>query len=189
MSNTLYYLLIALGALFVWLILVALALRGWRNRGRRQEEAVGEFPDLPAELGEPVRGPHTGLYVGSTLAPSWQNRIAIGDKGDRALAELTDYEEGIALTRRGASPIWIPRESIVAVRTENGLAGKVMSRDGVLVIRWTLPTGTQIDTGLRGDDKSAYPEWVAAYEELTERAFADLDAAERESGTTKKKED
>lgn len=64
-----------------------------------------------------------------------------------------------------------------------------MSRDGVLVIRWTLPTGTQIDTGLRGDDKSAYPEWVAAYEELTERAFADLDAAERESGTTKKKED
>lgn len=194
MSNWLFYLLIALGALAIWGLLVSLVLRGWRNRGRRQTEEVGEFPETPGDLGEPVRGPHTGLYVGSTLAPSWQSRVAVSDKGDRASAELTEYQAGLLITRHGASTIWIPRESLIAVRTENGLAGKVMSRDGVLVIRWTLPSGVQIDSGLRGDDKSTYPEWVAAYADMNERAFAaveaaDLENAEIKSGTTTKKED
>ncbi|MGO3327093.1 PH-like domain-containing protein [Gordonia sp. (in: high G+C Gram-positive bacteria)] len=194
MSNWTYYLVIVVIALAIWLLLVSLIVRGWRNRGRRQADAVGEFPATPDDLGAPVRGPHTGLYVGSTLAPSWQNRIAVGDKGDRASAELTEYPNGLLITRHGASEIWIPRESLIAVRTENGLAGKVMSRDGVLVIRWTLPTGVEIDSGLRGDDKTTYPEWVEAYAELNERAFAaaeehDLQNAENESGTATKKED
>ncbi|MGB3697771.1 MAG: transporter [Gordonia sp. (in: high G+C Gram-positive bacteria)] len=187
MNNFVYYTLIAVVALIVWLTLVAMVLRGWRNRGRRQEEAVGEFPAVPADLGEPVRGPHTGLYLGSTLAPSWQNRIAVGDYGDRATAELTAYPAGLLLSRHGATDIWIPEESIVAVRTERGIAGKAMSRDGVLVIRWTLPTGTQLDSGLRADDKTVYPAWVAAYAEITEKAYRELDLAdERESGTEKK---
>lgn len=194
MNSWQYYLVIAVVALVIWLLLVSLIVLGWRNRGRRQADTVGEFPATPADLGTPVRGPHTGLYVGSTLAPSWQNRIAVGDKGDRATAELTEYPGGLLMTRRGASEIWIPRESIIAVRTENGLAGKVMSRDGVLVIRWALPTGVTIDSGLRGDDKATYPEWVEAYAELNERAFAateeqDLPNAENESGTDTKKED
>ncbi|WP_420042140.1 PH-like domain-containing protein [Gordonia sp. MP11Mi] len=193
MTNWAYYLIIAVVAIAIWLVLVSLALRGWRNRGRRQADLVGEFPQTPADLGEPVRGPHTGLYVGSTLAPSWQNRVAVGDKGDRASAELTEYDDGLLITRHGASEIWMPRESLIAVRTENGLAGKVMSRDGVLVIRWALPNGTEIDSGLRGDDKTTYPAWVDAYEELNERAFAaveaaDLENAKNEAGT-KKKED
>ncbi len=186
MSNWLYYLFIALGALAVWLTLVTLALRGWRKRGERQIDDLGEFPEAPAELGDPVRGPHSGLYVGSTIAPSWQNRIAVGDKGDRATADLTEYDDGLLLTRQGASEIWIPRESLVAVRTENGLAGKVMSRDGVLVIRWTLPSGVQIDSGLRGDDKSAYPEWTSAYHELNEKAFAAFDATDSTPAPEKK---
>ncbi|WP_228461755.1 PH-like domain-containing protein [Gordonia spumicola] len=157
--------------------MVTLALRGWRKRGDRQADELGAFPETPDELGEPVRGPHTGLYVGSTVAPSWQNRIAVGDKGDRASAELTEYDAGLLLTRQGASEIWIPRESLVAVRTENGLAGKVMSRDGVLVVRWTLPSGIEIDSGLRGDDKTVYPDWTAAYTELNEKAFAAFDAS------------
>lgn len=57
-------------------------------------------------------------------------------------------------------PIWIPQDSIRAIRTERGLAGKVMTKDGVLVIRWELPSGTEIDTGFRGDDKSVYPAWT-----------------------------
>ena len=194
MSNWAYYLIIAIVAIAIWLFLVLLALRGWHNRGRRQADLVGDFPATPADLGEPVRGPHTGLYVGSTLAPSWQNRVAVGDKGDRASAELTEYRDGLLITRHGASEIWIPRESLIAVRTENGLAGKAMSRDGVLVIRWRLPSGTEIDSGLRGDDKTTYPAWVEAYAELNERAFAaveaaDLENAKNEAGTTKKKED
>lgn len=189
MNNVLYYVMITIIALGVWLVLVSLVLRGWRNRGRRQEEAIGEFPAVPADLGERIRGPHTGLYLGSTMAPSWQNRIAVGDYGDRATAELSAYPAGLLLARNGASDIWIPEDAITAVRTERGIAGKAMSRDGVLVIRWTLPTGTQIDSGLRADDKNVYPEWVAAYEEITEQAFRELEEADQRATTTEKKDD
>ncbi|WP_035718840.1 hypothetical protein [Gordonia shandongensis] len=190
MSTGLYYTLLVLGAVALWGVLVSLALWGWRNRGRRQLEAVGTPPTAPADLGEPIRGPHTGLYLGSTLAPSWQDRVAVGDLGDRADSLLSEYSDGLLIARKGASQIWIPRASIVAVRTERGLAGKAMTRDGVLVIRWELTTGTQIDSGLRADDKTVYPEWVEAFAEVTEKAYrAQERLDESESGTTRKKDE
>lgn len=148
------------GLLALWALLVFLMYRGWRNRGKRQADRIGELPAVPAELGAQVVEPTTGLYLGSTMAPSWQDRIAVGDLGFRATAELARFERGILLERDGASRIWIPQESITAVRTERGHAGKVMTEDGVLVIRWTLPTGTEVDTGFRGDDKTVYPAWT-----------------------------
>ncbi|TQM31885.1 transporter [Nocardia bhagyanarayanae] len=146
---------LALFALGVWLM-----YRGWQNRAARQQARIGELPPVPAELGAQVLEPTTGMYLGSTIAPSWQDRIAVGDLGFRATAELTRFERGILLERDGATVIWIPEESITAVRTERGHAGKVMTEDGVLVIRWKLPTGTEIDTGFRGDDKTVYPAWA-----------------------------
>ncbi|SIR87650.1 PH-like domain-containing protein [Williamsia sterculiae] len=153
--------LIVVVVLIAWAGVVALMLRGWRNRGRRQAQSLGAFPEPPADLPAPLVGPDTGLYVGSTIAPSWQDRVAVGDYGDRASAELSRYPQGILIARSGANPIWIPVGAITAIRTERGLAGKVMSADGVLVIRWVLPSGTEIDSGFRGDDKARYPSWVA----------------------------
>ncbi|BDT87932.1 hypothetical protein [Nocardia cyriacigeorgica] len=148
------------GLALLWAVLIYLMYRGWQNRAARQAERIGELPPVPQELGAQVLEPTTGLYLGSTMAPSWQDRIAVGDLGFRATAELTRFERGILLERHGASVIWIPQESITAVRTERGHAGKVMTEDGVLVIRWKLPTGTEIDTGFRGDDKTVYPAWA-----------------------------
>lgn len=164
MNDTIADIVIVAGVVAVWLGLVLLVMRGWRNRGRRQAEAVGELPAVPDEPGTPVLGPASGLYVGSTLAPSWQNRIAVGDVGDRASASIAAYPGGILIRRSGASALWIPADAITAVRTERGLAGKVMTADGVLVIRWILPSGTEIDSGVRADDKSVYPEWVAHFD-------------------------
>ena len=50
-------------------------------------------------------------------------------------------------------------ECITAIRTETGIAGKVMTHDGILAIRWTLPSGTEIDTGFRADDRRQYDKW------------------------------
>ncbi|MGN5240053.1 MULTISPECIES: PH-like domain-containing protein [unclassified Rhodococcus (in: high G+C Gram-positive bacteria)] len=152
--------LLTLGFAALWVVLVLLMWKGWRGRARRQADVVGELPTLPDDLGSELIAPSTGLYVGSTLAPSWQDRIAVGDLGHRAESELSRYTEGILLRRSGETPIWIPQDSIRAIRTERGLAGKVMTKDGVLVIRWELPSGTEIDTGFRGDDKSVYPAWT-----------------------------
>ncbi|WP_433612701.1 transporter [Prescottella agglutinans] len=153
-------LLWVVGCIAVWALLVFLMYRGWKGRAARQADRIGELPQVPAELGDQLIAPSTGLYVGSTVAPSWQDRIAVGDIGYRATGEISRWSRGILLERNGASAIWIPDESIRAIRTERGLAGKVMTKDGVLVIRWELPTGTEIDTGFRGDDKTVYPEWV-----------------------------
>lgn len=143
-----------------WALMIFLMYVGWRGRARRQNDRVGELPSVPANVGTQLIAPGTGLYVGSTIAPSWQDRIAVGDLGFRASSELSRYAAGILLERDGASTIWIPQDAIRAIRTERGLAGKVMSKDGVLVIRWELPSGTEIDTGFRADDKSIYPVWT-----------------------------
>ena len=157
---------LVVGFLVFWAALIALILWGWRGRQKRQADRIGELPAVPADLGPASIGPTTGLYVGSTIAPSWQDRIAVGDIGHRSTGTLARYATGILLDRDAESPIWIPAESIRAVRTERGLAGKVMTRDGLLVIRWELPTGTEIDTGFRSDDKDVYPAWVDAYAAL-----------------------
>jgi hypothetical protein len=135
-------------------------LRGWLRRAQRQAALIGQLPPLPDTVGHPIIPAATGLYVGSTLVPSWLDRIAVGDLGDRAKAVLTRYPEGIMVKRTGAAPIWIPEESITTIRTQRGLAGKVVPNEGILAIRWRLPSGTEIDTGFRGDDRRKYADWT-----------------------------
>ncbi|MBB3752905.1 hypothetical protein FHT44_005417 [Mycolicibacterium sp. BK634] len=158
----------AIGAyIFAFLIVVVIGfligrmLRGWRHRADRQLALLGELPAIPDLLSSAIIAPTRGLYVGSTLAGAWLERIAAGDLGFRTKAVLTRYPEGILLERSGATPIWMPQESITDVRTERALAGKVA---GILAIRWRLPSGTEIDTGFRGDDRSDYARWTTTGE-------------------------
>jgi hypothetical protein len=64
------------------------------------------------------------------------------------------------LRRSGTGPIWIPDESVVAIRTERAMTGKALTHDGILAIRWRLPSGTEIDTGFRGDNRADYGPWI-----------------------------
>jgi hypothetical protein len=135
-------------------------MRGWLHRARRQVEAIGKLPALPETVGPAIIPATKGLYVGSTITPSWLNRIVVGDLGFRTKAVLTRYPEGIMVQRAGATPIWIPDESITAIRNERGIAGKTLTHDGILAIRWKLPSGTEIDTGFRGDDRRELANWT-----------------------------
>ncbi|MCV7226909.1 transporter [Mycolicibacterium komossense] len=153
--------------------LIHLILRGWRRRAERQVTLVGKLPAMPDTVGPALIGATKGLYVGSTFAPSWQDRIAVGDLGFRSKAVLTRYPEGIMLQRSGATPIWIPDESITAIRAERGIAGKAMTHEGILAIRWRLPSGTEIDTGFRGDDRDEYMKWVSQGCEGTDASMKD----------------
>jgi hypothetical protein len=145
-------------------------MRGWVRRARRQAELIGELPSVPMDLGLVTVESLRGLYVGSTLAPSWLGappacggeRIAVGDLGYRAKAVMTRHTNGILLERSGARTLWIPDPSIAAIRTERAIAGKVLTHDGILAIRWRLPSGTEIDTGFRGNDRRKYAHWVDA---------------------------
>ena len=141
--------------------------RGWVHRRRRQQGATGEFPTPPAEPGPPLLGPTTGLYIGSTIAGDWQDRVAVGDIGFRATAELSLHRAGVLLTREGASAIWLPLGALQGIRTDQKLAGKVTARGGLLVLRWAVGA-TVVDTGFRGDGTDSYPEWLHAVGELIE---------------------
>lgn len=140
-------------------VVIQLMMRGWRRRGERQAQLLGEMPDMPDVVGSALVSSR-GLYCGCTLAPEWNERVTSGDLGYRSKAVLTHYPEGILLQRVRANPIWMPAESITAIRLERGIAGKVMSRVGVLAIRWRLPSGVEIDTGFRANNRGEYDNWL-----------------------------
>lgn len=141
-------------------VLINAMMRGWRHRIERQAQMIGMMPSLPDTVGPALVAATKGLYVGSTLVPHWNDRVAAGDLGFRAKAVLTRYPEGIMLQRTGAGPIWIPDDSISAIRTEKNLAGKALTHEGILAIRWRLPSGVEIDTGFRADDRRDYLKWL-----------------------------
>jgi len=140
-------------------VVIQLMVRGWRRRALDQAELIGTLPDMPVEVGAACISTR-GMYVGCTLSPAWNDRIAVGDLGYRGMAVLTRYPEGIIVERIRAQPIWIPQESITAIRTERGIAGKVAARNGILAIRWRLPSGTEIDTGFRANNRGEYSSWL-----------------------------
>ena len=147
-------------------VIFRLMTRGWRRRAVQQQELIGDLPDVPDEVGAATTTTR-GLYCGCTMAPEWNERITAGDLGYRNKAVLTRYPEGILLERIRANPIWIPQESITAIRMERGIAGKVVARIGVLAIRWRLPSGVEIDTGFRASHRGEYAGWLESPQEAT----------------------
>lgn len=135
-------------------------MRGWLHRAQRQAQLIGTLPSLPDTVGQATVAATKGLYVGSTLVPHWNDKVAAGDLGFRAKAVLTRYPEGIMMQRSGAGPIWIPADAITTIRTERGIAGKALTHDGILAIRWRLPSGVEIDTGFRADNRLEYDRWL-----------------------------
>jgi hypothetical protein len=129
---------------FLVVVLIGVVIRrmlhGWKRRSEQQVEMIGTLPAMPDLLGSAIVAPTRGLYVGCTMAPDWLNRVTVGDLGYRCKAVLTRYPKGILLERSGT-----------------GAAG-------ILVIRWRLPSGTEIDTGFRGDDRRLYAQWLGEEE-------------------------
>jgi hypothetical protein len=131
---------------------------GWRNRARRQA-GLPALPPVPLELGDELAPALAGVYVGTTFASSWQDRVVHGGLGLQANVGASLHSAGVLIEREGAEAIFLPREAITGARLAPGLAGRVVGAGGLLVIGWRLGDA-ELDTGLRADDKSAYPHWV-----------------------------
>lgn len=149
-------------------VVIRMMMRGWRRRGQLQDALIGTLPTVPDTVGPPTVEATRGQYLGCTLAPKWNDRVVAGDLGYRTKAVLTRYPEGIMVQRSGARPIWIPQDAVIAVRTERGIAGRAIptrNQNGVLAIRWRLPSGTEIDTGFRADDRADHTRWLEEEED------------------------
>ena len=134
---------------------------GWRHRADRQG-GLAPLPAVPNTPGDVVTPALKGLYVSSTTARNWQDRIVAQGLGVRATAIVRLSEEGVLIDREGADPIFVPVADLVEVTTAPGIAGKVMGQaDGILIIRWRLG-GTELDSGIRADDRDEQAQFIAA---------------------------
>ncbi|OBH85944.1 MULTISPECIES: hypothetical protein [unclassified Mycobacterium] len=145
-------------------VVIQLMMRSWRRRSERQDELIGDLPDIPDQVGAALITTR-GHYCGSMLAPGWHERIAAGDLGFRSKGVLTRYAGGIMVERLRAQPIWIPKESITGIRMERSMGGRAVARIGILAIRWRLPSGAEIDTGFRANHRDEYDAWLESQQE------------------------
>jgi hypothetical protein len=151
----------------LWLVLAIVAFFllclwgmyvGWRRKARSQSVQVPPFPPIPEDPGEALLE-STGVYVATTFAGEWQNRVVTRGAGLRTGAVWRLHDGGVAVERWGAPDFWIPREAITGVRRDTRIAGKVMGTDALLVLTWRLGDAG-LDTGFRGDDLDDYPQWT-----------------------------
>ncbi|GAA1997621.1 transporter [Nakamurella flavida] len=134
---------------------------GWRNRARRQGD-IPALPTVPAVSGPQLTPPLAGVYISTTRAGSWQDRVVVHGLGRRAKASLELADDGVLIDRVGEDPIFLPMAVITTVATAPGIAGKVMGMPaGVLVLTWRNGEAL-LDSGFRSDDPDEQDTWLAA---------------------------
>ncbi|KAF4409140.1 MULTISPECIES: hypothetical protein [Streptomyces] len=156
-------------ALLYWLM-----RQGWKWRALLQSD-LPELHEIPAGGAGPAapRLALSGRYHGSTTAGQWLDRIVAHGLGTRSRADLTLTDAGLAVVRPGARDFFVPASALRGARLDKGIAGKVLSEGGLLVITWEHG-GRLIDSGFRSDRAAEHPAWV---EETNKMSGGPIDAA------------
>ncbi|MFN0281736.1 MAG: hypothetical protein ACKVZ6_07155 [Kineosporiaceae bacterium] len=133
-------------ALLLALVPVAWALMwlGWRARGRSQSG----LPRPHAVQTQPGGRAYEGVYVSTTTHGDWLDRVVVHGLGVRSDVAAYVGADGVALVRRGAPSVFVPRGDLVGAGRTSGMAGKFVEADGLAVITWVLGR-TTVDTGIR----------------------------------------
>lgn len=127
-----------------------LMLRGWRSRQRRQAY-LPPPPRPPAVMGELLVGPVPGLFIGTTFADDWLDRVAVHGLAHRAAGAVSIGSDGVRFDRAGCAPLYLQFDAVLAAELGEALAGKVIGRGGMLLVDWRL--GDRVLTsGFRADD-------------------------------------
>ena len=128
-------------ALVYWLM-----REGWKWRGTLQ----GDLPELHSAPDDPGEAKLTmsGRYHGSTTAGQWLDRIVAHGLGTRSRAELTLTDAGLDVVRQGADDFFVPADALREARLDKGIAGKVLTEGGLLVVTWAHGDYL-LDTGFR----------------------------------------
>jgi hypothetical protein len=138
-----------LGLVGVYLLM----LRGWRNRQRQQ----AFLPAPPVSSGDTTTlvGAVPGLFVGTTFAGRWLDRVAAHGLSDRAAAELRLATDGVHVDRESAAELFVPFDAVTSAEPGDALAGKVMGAGGLLLLTWRLGDNV-VTSGFRATDHSQH---------------------------------
>ncbi|MEW2083363.1 hypothetical protein [Streptomyces sp. NPDC005283] len=131
--------------------------QGWKWRGSLQSD-LPELPTVPESPGE-ATATMSGRYHGSTTAGQWLDRIVAHGLGTRSRVELTLTDAGLDVVRPGAPDFFIPAAQLREARLDKGIAGKVLTEGGLLVVTWAHGDKL-IDSGFRADRSAEHTGWV-----------------------------
>ncbi|MFC9000057.1 hypothetical protein ACFT7U_30680 [Streptomyces rochei] len=145
-------------ALVYWLM-----REGWKWRGTLQDD-LPELPGAPDAPG-PARLSMSGRYHGSTTAGQWLDRIVAHGLGTRSRVELTLTDAGLDVVRPGANDFFVPVAALREARLDKGIAGKVLTEGGLLVVTWEHGDKL-IDSGFRSDHAAEHNEWVETLNDM-----------------------
>jgi len=151
---------LTVGTVLFAVVVYALMLRGWRSRQRRQ----GDLPPPPRPPAEPAGvlvGAVPGLFVGTTYAGDWLDRVAVHNLSDRSAGWLELAGDGVHVEREGLPELYLPYDVITEATPGDRLAGKVMGRGGLLLLTWRLG-GRLVTSAFRADDHSAHARLATA---------------------------
>ncbi|MER7376966.1 hypothetical protein [Streptomyces lanatus] len=161
-------------ALFIALV-YWLMREGWKWRGTLQ----GDLPELPSAPDDPgpARLSMSGRYHGSTTAGQWLDRIVAHGLGTRSRVELTLTDAGLDVVRPGATDFFVPAERLREARLDKGIAGKVLTEGGLLVVTWAHGERL-IDSGFRSDHAAEHNEWVDVINSMIDNSMIDTNSTE-----------
>ena len=151
--------LLTLGLALAFLGCLLLMRRGWKRRAARRP--VAALPVPPETLGADVVPPLNGLYLGTTEAGHWLERITAEGLGGRAKARLRLVPEGMVVLREGEPDAFVARADLLGAEVTEAHAGKWIGEGGVLLVRWRLGE-VEVESGFRAGDHALHGRWAAA---------------------------
>ena len=137
----------------ILLIALTLMFLGWRARQRRQI-TLPEPHRVPADLGT-VLGEFETFYVATTMAGDPLNRVAVQGLGFRAKAFVVVAADGVIVPIDGQPDIFIPLADIRDVSLATWTIDRVVERDGLILIAWTLGD-TGVDSYFRAEEPQGF---------------------------------
>jgi hypothetical protein len=144
----------AIAALTTWLVLGAV-----RRTEARQGRALAPLAPCPAPS-EPLAGPASARYLGTTWAPSSVRRVAAHGLLGRAVVTLSVDREGLRVDNGDAGSWCVPQADLRGARATSHHAGKKAADGSVLQVSWVLG-GTGLLSGFVLEPDQV-PHWVAA---------------------------
>ena len=143
--------------------LYLLMLKGWRARVARQSD-LPPLPVPPSAPGDVVLPATPGLFVGTTFADDWLDRVAVHGLAHRSAGWLRLSTDGVHVEREGQPELFLPYRDVERVSLGDALAGKVIGKEGMVLLDWRL--GERLLTsGFRADDHAAHRRVVDAVTE------------------------
>ena len=122
----------------VLLTVLALMLRSWRRRSRRDAALPAGYPE-PADLGRELASA-AALYVATTPRGIPLERLNIPGLGFRARGGVSVFEGGVLLELAGSPTLFIPTDAVQLVADATVVIDRVGEPGGLLQLGWRLNT-------------------------------------------------